>query len=87
MHLKGKNEPSHKHTAIDLGMKIIVIHKDEGMKRLSSIACELDFAVLTVKDSAFIKEHVNSIFHLYIYTFYLLQHSVVGIFLANEFVI
>jgi hypothetical protein len=34
------------------------------LKSLSSIACELDFAVLTVQDSAFIKEHVNFTFHV-----------------------
>jgi hypothetical protein len=33
MHLKGKKELSHKHTAIDLGMKIIAIHKDEGIEK------------------------------------------------------
>jgi hypothetical protein len=60
---KGKTEPSHKRTAIDLEMKIRIIRKYEGGQRLSAISRELVFAVSTVnaivKDATRIKEHVK----------------------------
>jgi hypothetical protein len=60
---KEKTEPSRKRTAIDLEMKIRIIHKYEGGQSLSAISRELGFAVSTVntivKDAARIKEHVK----------------------------
>jgi hypothetical protein len=42
---EAKCEPPCKHTAIDLEWKIRMIHKYEGGQSLSTIMCELSFAV------------------------------------------
>jgi hypothetical protein len=60
-----KSRATHKCTAIDLEIKIRMIHKYVGEQSLSAIAFELDFLVLTmntfVKDAARIKECVTRI--------------------------
>jgi hypothetical protein len=57
----GRSKPSYKHTAIDLEMKIRMIHKYEGGQCLSAITCEFGFVELSVnaivKDGAHTKEH------------------------------
>jgi hypothetical protein len=42
---EGKSRSSHECIAIDLEMKMRMIHKYEGGQRLSAIACELGFVV------------------------------------------
>jgi hypothetical protein len=54
---EGKSQPSQKHTAIDLEMKIRIICKYEGGQSLSALNT-------IVKDAAHIRQLVNFIFHL-----------------------
>jgi hypothetical protein len=60
-----KSKPFRKHTTIDVGMKTRMIHKYEGGKNVSAIACELGFALSTVntimKDAARIKEWLEEL--------------------------
>jgi hypothetical protein len=57
---EGESEPSHKHTATDLKMKIRMVLKYEGGQILCAIASELGLAVsafnTNVKDVARVKE-------------------------------
>jgi hypothetical protein len=62
---EGKSEPSCKCNAIDLEMKIRMVHRYECGQILFAISCVLGFMVSTVntivKDAAHMKEHVKGI--------------------------
>jgi hypothetical protein len=60
---QAKSEPFHKHTANNLEIKTIIIHKYEERQNLSATAHEFGFALSTVntieRDAAHMPEHVK----------------------------